>query len=126
SSPKSPRRPPTPRLLPSPSSFSVDNNAPTTAPPNSHAIITSVPSLLGEIDVFFLGLLGGVVGTVPQSDELKEPGHPSGANVAQGKAAILVPFSPLRLASLLSTDLLAQELKIEANAVLPEDSRWHV
>ena len=124
--PEKPKSAANPETSPSPSSSSVDINAPITAPPNSHAIIAVVPSLLGEIDAFFLGLLGGVAGTAPESDQSKETAHPSGANVASSKAAIAVPFSPLRLASLLSTDLVAQELKIEADAVLPEDSRWHV
>lgn len=115
-----------PESSPTPSSLAADDNAPTTAPPNSRAIVATVPSLLGEIDAFFLSLLGGVAGTATPSDQSKETVSPSGANVAQGKAAVLVPFAPSRLASLLATDLLAQELKIEANAVLPEASRWHV
>jgi len=42
-----------PETSPSPSSPAADDNAPTAAPPNSRAIVATVPSLLGEIDAFF-------------------------------------------------------------------------
>lgn len=85
--------------------------------------------LLADIEVFTAAMFGGEVSPDPRSNESKESNDSSETGKPkQGKTVPLVPFSSSHLASLLSADLLAQELDIDLKGadLLPRGLWQHV
>lgn len=82
--------------------------------------------LLADIKVFMAIVLGSEATEASDSGQSNESARSSGtADQTKVKAVPSVPFSPSRLASLLSADLLAQELGIPSGGeLLLKDSRW--
>src|SRR6478609_1059327 len=85
--------------------------------------------LLADIEAFTAEVFGGETGSALRSDEAKEPEHsPETRKQVQGKTVVLTPFSASHLASILSADLLAQELGIDQSGanLLPRGHWQHV
>ena len=84
-------------------------------------------ALLGDINAFLASVFGAQLGSALKSDQAKGPEHSSSAPVGeQAEAKISIPFSASHLASVLTADLLAKELKMDPSTGNPlvTASQW--